>query len=412
MVYQELAVCPGPDRRGQRAARPGARRLRLPRRDDEPRPACGARWPNSATPRSDPDAPVSTLSPAARQVVEIARALLDRRARCSSSTSRPAPSTQEDADRLFDLVRRLKAQGVTVVYISHFLEEIEAVADRFTVLRDGQAVGGGRVGEVPRERIIEMMVGRAVDEQYPRMPHAIGEPVLESDRTRRRPSCRAASSLTLHRGEILGIAGIVGSGRTELLRAVYGLDPVRSGDGDGPRGHVGPAATPARAHRARGSGMLSEDRKDEGLALEMSIADNVTYPADAVPRLGLLDDRGRGRRPRGVLGAARRAVPRPAAAGRRAERRQPAEGGAGPALPPGGRRAAARRADEGRGRRQQGRDLPADRRAAAAAARRCWWSAATCPAVAEDGEAVGHGLDLLEEVADVDDRHPAGLQPQ
>ena len=87
--------------------------------------------------------------------------------------------TKEDASRLFALVKRLKEQGVTVVYISHFLEEIEAVADRFTVLRDGQAVGSGRVGDVTRERIVEMMVGRTVTEQYPRIPHTIGEPVLE-----------------------------------------------------------------------------------------------------------------------------------------------------------------------------------------------------------------------------------------
>jgi ribose transport system ATP-binding protein len=146
------------------------------------------------------------------------------------------------------------------------------VADRFTVLRDGQAVGGGRVGEVTRERIVELMVGRTVTEQYPRIPHTIGEPVLEL-RDLVGDELPLGASLTLRRGEILGVAGIVGSGRTEMLRAVYGLDPVRSG-----RVRVGAYsgehAAPAE-RIAQGVGMVSEDRKTEGLALDLSIGDNV-----------------------------------------------------------------------------------------------------------------------------------------
>ena len=140
------------------------------------------------------------------------------------------------------------------------------------MLRDGQAVGSGRVGEVFRERIVEMMVGRTVTEQYPRIPHAIGEPVLELTGLCGEELPEGVS-LTLRRGEILGVAGIVGSGRTEMLRAVYGLDPVR-------RGRVkvgaysGDRATPAE-RIGQGVGMVSEDRKTEGLALELSIADNV-----------------------------------------------------------------------------------------------------------------------------------------
>jgi ribose transport system ATP-binding protein len=204
-------------------------------------------------------------------VVEIARALLSE-LKVLVLDEPTSALTQEDAKRLFELVKRLKQRGVTVVYISHFLEEIEAVADRFTVLRDGQAVGYGRVGEVTRERIVEMMVGRAVTEQYPRVPHAIGEPVLElTDLCGEELPTRA--TLTLRRGEILGVAGIVGSGRTELLRAVYGLDPVRAG-----RVRVGAysgeRATPAE-RIAQGVGMVSEDRKTEGLALELPIEDNV-----------------------------------------------------------------------------------------------------------------------------------------
>ncbi len=180
--------------------------------------------------------------------------------------------TQEDATRLFALVKRLKGKGVTVVYISHFLEEIEAVADRFTVLRDGQAVGSGRVGEVTRDRIVELMVGRAVTEQYPRTPHAIGAPVLELSSVSGQELPNGVS-LTLRRGEILGVAGLVGSGRTELLRAVYGLDPVRAGRVTVGT-YSGDRASPAQ-RIAQGVGMVSEDRKAEGLALELPIADNV-----------------------------------------------------------------------------------------------------------------------------------------
>ena len=162
--------------------------------------------------------------------------------------------TQQDARRLFALVRRLRDRGVTVVYISHFLEEVQQIADRFTVLRDGRSVGGGRTADFAVGRIVEMMVGRSLDEQYPRTPHTAGPPVLElTDLTGEK--LPRGVDLTLHRGEILGVAGVVGAGRTELLRAVFGLDPVRSGrvvvhvrSGGVARG---PTGRPASAHRRR-----------------------------------------------------------------------------------------------------------------------------------------------------------------
>src|SRR5262249_9976675 len=216
-------------------------------------------------------APVSALTPAGRQVVEIARALLTD-VKLLVLDEPTSALTQDDAKRLFELVRRLKARGVTVVYISHFLEEIEAIADRFTVLRDGQAVETGLVRVVPRDWIIQQMVGRAVSEQYPRIPHRIGEPVLElTDLCGE--ELPAGASLTLRRGEILGVAGIIGSGRTEMLRAGYGLDPVRRG---AVKVHavVNSVATPAE-RIGQGVGFLSEDRKEEGLALEQSLTDNL-----------------------------------------------------------------------------------------------------------------------------------------
>jgi ribose transport system ATP-binding protein len=227
-------------------------------------------------PEIHPAGTVADLSPASCQLVEIARALLlDVRVLVLDEPT--SSLTQQDAERLFVLIRRLRDRGVTVVYISHFLEEVQQVADRVTVLRDGRSVGGGRVQDFSATQIVEMMVGRPVTEQFPRVPHAIGGRVLElTDLTGERAP--AGVNLTLHRGEVLGLAGIVGAGRTELLRALFGLDPVRRGlvKIAGVSAPVRGSALP-RSRIAAGLGFLSEDRKQEGLALGRSIEDNLTY---------------------------------------------------------------------------------------------------------------------------------------
>lgn len=229
-------------------------------------------------PEIRPDSPVSWLSPAAQQLVEIARALLlDVRVLVLDEPT--SSLTKDDVCRLFALIGRLRQRGVTVVYISHFLEEVQEVADRFTVLRDGQTVGGGIVADFSRDRIIELMIGRSLTEQYPRVPHAIGDPVLVVSGLTG-PKLSTKVDLQLHQGEILGIAGIVGAGRTELLRALFGLDPVLGGQvrivsSDSAARDASPPQT-ARQRIRQGFGFLSEDRKVEGLALELSIADNLT----------------------------------------------------------------------------------------------------------------------------------------
>jgi len=170
------------------------------------------------------------------------------------------------------VIERLRAGGVAIVYISHFLEEVQRVAQRYTVLRDGRNVGHGLIADVTLTRLVELMIGRRLEQMFPRVPHELGEPVLRIKGLcgRRAP---LDADLTLHRGEILGLAGLVGAGRTELLRAVFGLETVRRGTVR-VANYSGGKQAPAR-RLAQGVGLLSEDRQTEGLALSRPIADNV-----------------------------------------------------------------------------------------------------------------------------------------
>ena len=217
------------------------------------------------------NAPVGKLSTAKRQLVEIARALAHN-AKLLILDEPTSSLPREEVDRLFKVLERLKKEGVGIIYISHFLDELLRIADRYTVLRDGQSVGSGSMRGVSEAQLVSLMVGRSVEELFPQIPHIPGETLLELDQLTGVPR-PAPTSLVLRRGEILGLAGLVGSGRTELIRAIAGLDPVRSGavrvSG------LQTAASPlARIHA--GIGMVSEDRKQEGLAQNLSIEDNAT----------------------------------------------------------------------------------------------------------------------------------------
>jgi ribose transport system ATP-binding protein len=220
----------------------------------------------------DPRRRVRALGPGGRQLIEVARALIGQ-ARIIVMDEPTSSLAADDTERLFEVMRRLKARGVSIIYISHFLDEVTRVADRYTVLRDGRSVDSGRIESTPIASLIEKMVGRKITELFPRIAHTPREVVLTVAELRGVRLPRRAG-LALRRGEILGLAGLVGAGRTELLRALYGLDPVRAGAVTIAGVTSGTAAPSERL--AQGVGLLSEDRKQEGLALDRSIAENVT----------------------------------------------------------------------------------------------------------------------------------------
>jgi ribose transport system ATP-binding protein len=228
----------------------------------------------SAPPWLRPDTRVSELPMAGKQLCEIARALGTAAGGCRVLIlDEPTSSLgREDVARLFALVRTLASGGVTVLYVSHFLEEVKEIAQRFTVLRDGQSVGSGATPEVTLSEIVTMMAGRQIDELFVRSPRTPGEALLELDGLGAEPKPSRAS-LSLRRGEVLGVAGLVGAGRTELLRTIFGLERVRRGT-IRVKSWSGPASPGRRLEQ--GLGLLSEDRKGEGLCTELSIAENLT----------------------------------------------------------------------------------------------------------------------------------------
>ena len=208
------------------------------------------------------DAKARSLPVADLQLVEIARALAQAGATDAKVLILDEPTSSlghDDAARLFTRLEALRASGLAVVLVTHFLDDVRAHADRFTTLRDGKVAGHGDAKTTPAETIVEQMLGRALAERETAKPNELGDVVLEVKDVggRERPK---KASFSLRRGEVLGVAGLVGSGRTELLRILAGLDPAARGD----------------VERKTKIGLLSEDRGGEGLMLDRSIADNVT----------------------------------------------------------------------------------------------------------------------------------------
>lgn len=222
----------------------------------------------------DPDATCRDLTIAQQQVVEIAKAL-SQSARIIVMDEPSATLTLSEVERLFAVVRDLKAQGIGVIYISHRLDEIFAIADRVTVLRDGQQVGSQPIAGITRSRMIELMVGRSLDQEFPRREVKIGP-----DRLKVKNLCRGRSvrnvSFSVRRGEVLGLTGLVGAGRTETARLIFGADRKDAGE-ISLDDHLLDLRQPSDAIEA-GIGLLTEDRKAQGLVLGQSVRENFGLP--------------------------------------------------------------------------------------------------------------------------------------
>ncbi|MDR1505757.1 MAG: sugar ABC transporter ATP-binding protein [Treponema sp.] len=224
----------------------------------------------------DVDASVrmSSMSVAQQQMIEIAKAVSNR-SRLIIMDEPTSAITETEVELLFGIIRSLKAQGIAVIYISHKLSEVFAIADRVTVLRDGFLISTKPAGELDSENLIVMMVGRELKDLYPKTPATTGDEILRVEHLSGKKY--SDISFTLHKGEILGVVGLMGAGRTEIMRGIYGLDKKEAGDVY-VHGRKIRIRKPSDAIR-EGIGLVSEDRKDYGLVLGMSVRENITLAA-------------------------------------------------------------------------------------------------------------------------------------
>jgi ABC-type sugar transport system ATPase subunit len=233
----------------------------------------------------DPGRKVSNLSVAEQQRVEIAKALaVDAKVVIMDEPT--ATLTEAEIDDLFTLIEQLKGEGIAIFYISHRLEEVVRIADRVTIMRDGKLVETLSQGDFDEAKLVRLMVGREIDTLYPKEKAEIGDVVLHVEGVTR-PGVLLNCSFDVRAGEILGFAGVVGAGRTELARAVFGADPISGGrielDGNEVKFN-----SPRQAIAA-GIGYLTEDRKGEGLAMQLSVEKNITLAK--IPGPGIWIDR-------------------------------------------------------------------------------------------------------------------------
>ncbi|MDH2325555.1 sugar ABC transporter ATP-binding protein [Cereibacter sp. SYSU M97828] len=234
----------------------------------------------------DVDRKLGSLSVAMRQRVEIARAL-NHNARVLILDEPTAALGERDADRLLEIVLRLRARGVAILYVSHRMNEIFRISDRMSVLRDGTYIATRNARETTEGALISLMVGRPVDQMFPKTEVPIGGPVLEVRGLSCGPMVREAS-FTLHKGEILGIAGLVGSGRTELAHVLFGVTPAQSGTIH-LHGQEIRIASP-RAARDAGIAYVPEDRGAQGLVKPLPIRENISMAVlDRISPAGLIN---------------------------------------------------------------------------------------------------------------------------
>ena len=234
------------------------------------------------------DRVVGSLSVGNRQRVEILRAL-SQDARILIMDEPTAALTEYDVTRLFDIVRKLKARGVAVIYISHRLDEIFEIADRVTVLRDGAHVATKRVADTDAAGLVQLMVGRRIKSLFPKITVPIGQPVLEVKDLERRPLTKTVS-LTVRAGEIVGLSGLVGSGRSELAQTIFGVTPADNGE-IRIAGQLVDIRSPAQA-RSLGVAYVPEDRGMQGLVRPMTVRENFSLAALGKVSFGGFIDRG------------------------------------------------------------------------------------------------------------------------
>jgi ribose transport system ATP-binding protein len=210
-----------------------------------------------------------------QQMIEIAKALMIQ-AEVIIMDEPTAALTEREIESLFDVIGRLKQEGVSIVYISHRMEEIFQICDRITVMRDGQTVDCKPIPETSMDEVVRKMVGRELTERFPKRHAHPGETVLEVKRITRAGVFEEVS-FSVRSGEILGVAGLLGAGRTEIMRGIFGLLPLDSGE-IWVNGQKTAIQTPRQAVNL-GIGFITEDRKGEGLALDFSIRENVSLPS-------------------------------------------------------------------------------------------------------------------------------------
>ena len=222
-----------------------------------------------------PSTVVDQLTIGRQQMVEIAKAI-STQAKTVIMDEPTSSLSQHESEQLFHVIRQLRDQGVAIIYISHRLGEVRDLADRVTVLRDGENAGGLEQGEIEHDRMVKLMVGRDIDQFYARQEHQIGVPFLTVRDLRTTAFPQQTINFEVSEGETVCLAGLVGAGRTEVLGALFGVDPKVSGE-ISVAGKLRVIANPRDAIDA-GMALVPEDRKQQGLILEMSIRQNIGVP--------------------------------------------------------------------------------------------------------------------------------------